>query len=151
MFKTNTYGESCNQQFAYTEIQNPTVQVFTTALNNIDEVTTSISCSTIVNDADTSDLLCIDLRLNEIRSENKILIYPNPATKIIRILTNIKLTHLILQVVNTFGTIVMTNQIEDLNTEEINIETLSSGLYYVRVFDAKNQFTLLLVVRWMIL
>ena len=88
-----------------------------------------------------SDIISIDLR-------NKFVLYPNPAEDQVQlVLEEDKALPLSLQITNAQGTIVYRDLIQE-NFHEIDLSELSSGVYFVRLFEDGSLFsTEKLVVR----
>jgi hypothetical protein len=75
---------------------------------------------------------------NNINNENSLLrVYPNPATEKIIIETGQISDQGILSVTNSHGQEIFTHKIEGFKTE-INISTLSAGVYFIKLISAKG-------------
>jgi PKD repeat protein len=74
--------------------------------------------------------------MNEV-SNNEINIYPNPSTSVLNIELKYLLSNSLIEVISTQGQIVFSKKVNDKNTS-INIETLSKGIYFVKLIDDKN-------------
>jgi hypothetical protein len=72
---------------------------------------------------------CNILSIDENHISNEFEIYPNPATSIINIKTQLKVDKI--EVYDIYGKLILTN----LNTKDINIENLSSGIYIAKIYS----------------
>jgi hypothetical protein len=64
-------------------------------------------------------------------------IYPSPASSVLNIEVGNLIDNLQIEMINMQGQLVLTKKINDKNTT-INIETLSKGIYFVKIIDDKN-------------
>jgi hypothetical protein len=70
--------------------------------------------------------------------EETLIIYPNPATAILRI--KIPESNVLLQILNSYGAVVKTNIRSGPGFTEITIQDLPAGIYYLKVLsNNKNQ------------
>lgn len=75
------------------------------------------------------------LSVQDVSLENTISIYPNPATDVIQIASEIALTNV--EVYNINGQLVLTSNL----SEEIDISKLSSGVYFVTLYSETSFIT----------
>ena len=76
---------------------------------------------------------------NSIKKKNSIKVYPNPAEEYITIANPDNLDNLSIRIINTKGEIVL-QRLMLQNTMQVDVSTLSKGIYIIRVFN--NEFNI---------
>ena len=87
--------------------------------------------------------------INEIANENFISISPNPANDLLSI--NLKLANISnprFELINSFGQIVMSSSLLKDNLQLIDIQSLSKGMYFIKIYSTDKQvFTKKLILQ----
>ncbi len=93
----------------------------------------------------TTTVTVCNVGLTENSIENQFAIYPNPATDKVVVLLNNANTNTQIQVLNALGQVVLTRtNLTEKN--ELNTESLSKGVYFVRVSNGKESSTSKLII-----
>lgn len=74
---------------------------------------------------------CDSMGVNDVADSNEITIYPNPATNVLNIVSQ-KLTIESVKLTDTSGRMVVTNQLNKMNTQ-LNIDHLPKGVYMLNI------------------
>jgi hypothetical protein len=72
-------------------------------------------------------------------------LYPNPATKFVRIMTNVN-EEAELQVTNMLGQTVLKKSYLDFGTQNLDVSSLSNGTYFVGIKTKNNTLTRKLII-----
>jgi hypothetical protein len=78
--------------------------------------------------------------------KNNISAFPNPSTGLINISFGRMISHGDITVLNLTGQIIFRENIFNESGKEINLENISSGIYFVKVFDGINYYCRKLIV-----
>ncbi len=81
------------------------------------------------NDATQPDLTTGIISVDQIL--NSLIVFPNPTNTVLNI--NTKSNYKTIEVINTLGQILLTKE----NSFVINVSSISSGIYFIQLFDAK--------------
>lgn len=80
---------------------------------------------------------CALLSTNDFEN-NKLKLYPNPATDELNIQLNATATNFKISIYNTLGSLVLENENQTNSSNSINISALNSGMYFVKITDTEN-------------
>lgn len=84
-----------------------------------------------------SDILSFttaNLSVDDFKSENAIILYPNPTNGIVNIeLKQINKRIASLRVIDQFGKVISNNKVESGNSEIVNLEGKSTGIYFIQL------------------
>ncbi len=83
-----------------------------------------------INDATQPDLTTGIISVDQIL--NSLIVFPNPTNTLLNI--NTKSNYKTIEVINTLGQILLTKE----NSFVINVSSISSGIYFIQLFDAKG-------------
>ncbi len=83
--------------------------------------------------------------LTENNIENQFAVYPNPANNNVTIYLNNANDNTQIEVLNALGQVVLTQR-GNVYKNELNVETLSNGVYFVKVRDGKQSSTSKLII-----
>lgn len=115
----------------------------TLAANNIDVTPTQLS---IVNGG-TFTTLCSTVQINETNSNDNFEIYPNPnSSGLLNIVLNKIITKAVVEIYNVFGNKVLEQNMYQESNLKINLKNISSGIYFVKVFDGEKSYCKKLIV-----
>jgi len=71
----------------------------------------------------------------------KVSIYPNPAVEAISIESDVEMMDTDIEVYNNVGQIVIKKSNQSFRNKAINVNTLPSGIYYLRMTNKQGQLT----------
>ena len=148
LVKTDSSGNSqCNTatnttlaNFAATQVAN---LVTTVSTNN---PVVSVAAS-IVASVDSAHTLCSNVGISEYSpNENSISIFPNPTKDNFTININAEIKKAQIEIYNVMGEKIHTEIISAASSKEIYLRNISSGIYFVKVYNGQNQYTKKLII-----
>jgi hypothetical protein len=85
--------------------------------------------------------------VNEIKNDNSFInLFPNPASDNFTITFNKSVKHGTAKLFNTIGELLLKEPISNESKKEINLKSISTGIYLLKVFDGENYYCKKLIV-----
>lgn len=147
LIKTDINGNSgCyDSSFNFNESAFP---VQTANLTTIVSSAGSISSqSTITASGGTVTTLCLALGINDIVGNSAFEIFPNPTSDFFNLSFNKSITKGKLTIYNMMGQIFYSEEIVMATSKAIELNSVSSGVYFVKVFDGENNYSQKIIVK----
>lgn len=146
LIKTNSIGFSgCNevnntvtQAIPLTIVTNPS-----TAVSSGGNFTVPVP---LIYSIDSSTTFCSSVGINEIVLDNSFIISPNPASGNFTISFEETIVKGSVKILNILGENVFAENIFNESEKEINLENISQGIYFVKVFDGEKSYCKKLMV-----
>jgi len=135
LIKTDSLGNSgCNEGSTATIVNTPILQVTnsTTSVSSGSIVSPPIS---IVGSGAVVTALCTSIGINEIKSNNAFLVAPNFTNGKFTISFEGMIVKGKVEILNILGEQVFTENIFNESKKEINLKNITSGIYFVKVFN----------------
>ncbi|MBK9047882.1 MAG: T9SS type A sorting domain-containing protein [Bacteroidetes bacterium] len=85
-----------------------------------------------------SATLTLPVGLNEIETDNSILIFPNPSEGDFNIFFSNNIQYGTIEILNIFGEIIFSGNIFNTTETHINLKNVSGGIYFIRVYDGEK-------------
>jgi hypothetical protein len=143
LIKTDSLGNSgCNFTVS-AFIEGTPLTVVTNPLNTESPLVAYSSASSVpsINSGFTSTVLCMTNIKEKGVATDPFNIFPNPSSGNFSISFNKKITKGILQIFNLLGEKVFEENILEQSQKEIQMKSISPGIYFVKVFDGVYQWT----------
>ncbi len=147
LIKTDSLGNSgCHQGNPATIVTLPTIQV-TNPMSQLYSTPTSISTPSIIFGGNTTvNTLCLTVNINDANMENTFSISPNPSSGKFNIYVPNNLGKFSVEVMNSQGMIIFSDILIKNSMNEINLRSISEGLYFINVFDGVNYYRKKLII-----
>lgn len=140
LVKTDSLGYSgCNEGNSVTIVSTTATQVTNPATIAGSTNTIVTTPSTIVGSGGIVNTLCIT-GINEITTNNLFIISPNPSSENFIISFEEMVVKGNVKISNIFGEDVFARNIFNESRKEINLKNISSGIYFVKVYDGKKNY-----------
>ncbi|MBK7970636.1 MAG: T9SS type A sorting domain-containing protein [Bacteroidetes bacterium] len=85
-----------------------------------------------------SATLTLPVGLNEIETDNSILIFPHPSEGDFNIFFSNNIQYGTIEILNIFGEIIFSGNIFNTTETHINLKNVSGGIYFIRVYDGEK-------------
>jgi len=141
LIKTDSLGNSgCNQVNDFilvnataTQVSNPPTFVTSPSMSVTNAVITDSSGGFITT-------VCISIGINEITKNNYFLISPNPSPGNFEIKFSEIMDKGTIEIYSVLGKRIFSENIFNESKKEINLKNISSGIYFVKVFDGEKSY-----------
>ncbi len=148
LIKTDSLGNSgCNEGNPGTIVTTPVTIELNTETMITSPVTIVYNTPAIVGNGSIINTLCAAVGINEITTENTFLISPNPSDGNFIISFNEVIKKGNVEISNTIGEKVFTENIFNESEKAINLNLISSGIYFVKVFDSEKSYCRKLIIK----
>jgi len=106
-----------------------------------------MSSGTVIDSFGTEYIICTGTGIDEInKNENQISIYPVPSNVNFIVKFSDRITKGKIMIFNVVGENIFEVSISNESEKEINVESISQGIYFVKVIDGKNIYSKKLIV-----
>ena len=141
LIKTDVNGNSgCNQNGTATIVKTPAIIVNGTAASISSTNTVIKSPATLVRNGVLVTPLCFSVRINESSNTTSFLMFPNPSSGNFNIELGRRVLRGTVEIINILGENIFSKNILNEDRMDINLNTISSGIYFVKVFDGHDNF-----------
>jgi hypothetical protein len=149
LIKTDNLGNSgCNEGSAATIVSNPATLITNTATIVISAGSNVTSPILITGSGATITTLCTTVGIPPISNFQSSIfnIFPNPATNNFSIIFPNTINKGVIEIYNILGEKVFTENIVNVSQKEIRLNTINSGIYFVKVRDGESEYSEKLVI-----
>ncbi|MFI5219276.1 MAG: T9SS type A sorting domain-containing protein [Bacteroidia bacterium] len=146
LIKTDANGNSgCNEVITATITSAPLTQITNNIINVYSGVGGSSTSTTVYSGAITTTL-CSAVGVNEISTAHAFFVSPNPTQGNFVIAFEGTITKGNIAIINILGESIFTGNISNESKREINLKNISSGIYFIKVFDGEKSYCKKLIV-----
>lgn len=148
LVKTDSKGESGCQQWNTSPIIGSApflVSTHATLVSSKSSLTNNVFIIGSLNII--PETLCSTVGINELLTDKSFLIFPNPSSGNFNISFEGTIMKGNVEILNTMGGKVFTESIFNESTKEIALKNISSGIYFVKVFDGEKTYCKKLIVQ----
>src|SRR6185436_11624030 len=96
---------------------------------------------------DTTCAVIIPTSINNIELPSALVLFPNPAATHLTITFNKNINNGVLEMYNILGAKVLKENIYHVSKKEINLKTISNGIYLVKLFDGERYYCRKIIVK----
>lgn len=141
LIKTDSLGNSgCNHGSTVTFVTTPATIIGTPATIVTSPATIVTTPAAIVGSGAAVNSLCTTVGISEIVLDNSFIISPNPSAGNFIISYERTITKGTIEIVNILGENVHAENISNETKKEINLKNISSGIYFVKLFDGNKYY-----------
>ncbi len=141
LIKTDSLGNSgCNQTAAPFIIASPPFQIINPSIMVTSSASITTYPATIVGSGGFVNTYCTSVGLNEIPTDNSFIVSPNPSSGTFTISFERRIINGNVEIVNILGENVFAKRILNESKKEINQQNISSGIYFVKVYDGQKYY-----------
>ncbi len=139
--KTDSSGiGGCTQANQATIVTYPATQVTSPLTTVFSAPVLNTACTVFVGSGGTDSTLCSTVGINELTKADLFLISPNPSLGNFNLLFDNRILNGKVEILNILGAKVFAENIFNESKKEITLKNISSGIYFVKVFDEEKYY-----------
>jgi hypothetical protein len=147
LIKTDANGNSgCNEKSTPTIVISPGTIVTNPSTIVYAPFTPFKSPATVVGTGGIDTTLCISVGINELSTENSFLISPNPSSGNFEIKFSEIINKGAIEIYSVLGKRFFSSTIFNESKKEIQLKNISSGIYFLKIFDGEKSYCRKIVV-----
>ncbi len=141
LIKTDSLGNSgCNEVNRILTVTTPAAQISNPSTIVTSLTPTETSPATVISSGSIVSTLCTTVGINEIPANNSFFLFPNPCVDNFIISYERMIMRGNIEILNTLGENVFTQNIFNESKKEINLKNIARGIYFVKVFDGEKYY-----------